>query len=239
MRTPTEAPIGRSRGSLARSAAHAPSRSRSGVSRGACGSDGVGVAPERPLQPSNFWAMEIRIDPSQSFTDLRSAPSRELLLDRDDELLDLHRQLVCLPVGTSGAIGQAVEPGVPVAVEDLVAGLARDAELTAQRSHLLAVEETGHESQTFVHLAPLLPGHGLLPSHCGGKVLPMSPEWSATHLSGSTPFGLADSQSQFPIRMNGAQKNGCEKRSSISPSRKRACVACSASAFVQPSDRSV
>jgi hypothetical protein len=46
-----------------------------------------------------------------------------------------------------------------VAVEDLVAGLARDPELHAQRRHLLALEQAGDKPESLVHDVTLLPRH--------------------------------------------------------------------------------
>src|SRR5262249_41783010 len=51
-----------------------------------------------------------------------------------------------------------------VALEDLVASLARDAELAAQRGHTLTVLEPDHESHPFVHDRTLLPWHPPSPS---------------------------------------------------------------------------
>src|SRR5690349_10741392 len=99
------------------------------------------------------------MQPPQLLADLRGAPARPLALEPNDQLLDLEGQLVGLPVGPARAIGQSLEPAVSIALENLVAGLARDFELAAQRRHLLAVEQPGHESQPFVHLATLLPWH--------------------------------------------------------------------------------
>lgn len=62
------------------------------------------------------------------------------------------------------AIGETFEPGFVVAREDLVAGLTGDAELTAQRCHLLAIQESGNELQSFVHGFTRLPGHLALPA---------------------------------------------------------------------------
>jgi hypothetical protein len=62
-----------------------------------------------------------------------------LALELDDQALDLHRQLVGLPVRPATAISQPRDPAVLVALEDLVPGLARDIELAAQHRHLLAL----------------------------------------------------------------------------------------------------
>ena len=42
-------------------------------------------------------------------------------------------------------------PTVPIARVDLVACLARDAELPPETGHLLTVQELGNEAETFVH----------------------------------------------------------------------------------------
>jgi hypothetical protein len=72
------------------------------------------------------------------------------------------------------AIGQAVQAAILVALVDLVAGLAGDIEFPTQAGHLLAVEQSSHESETFIHFGTLLPGHLRLPQ--SPEVLPMSPE---------------------------------------------------------------
>jgi len=79
-----------------------------------------------------------------------------------------------MAVGSSAAIGEPIQATVLVALEDLVAGLARDIELPAHGGHRLAVEEPGHESETLIHLGTLLPRHFALPQ--SAEVLPMSPE---------------------------------------------------------------
>ncbi len=72
------------------------------------------------------------------------------------------------------SVGQAVNPAVLVAVVDLVAGLARNAELTAETAHHLADKQPADDSETLFHDLTLLTGHDSLPHR--EKVLPMSPE---------------------------------------------------------------
>src|SRR5207244_1440611 len=62
-----------------------------------------------------------------------------------------------------------------VAVEDLVAGLARDTEPTAQDCHLLPVQQSGNELHPFIHLVTLLPG-----AFCSPRKRP----YCVTHVSG-------------------------------------------------------
>ena len=66
-----------------------------------------------------------------------------------------------------------LNPAVPVASVDLVARLAGNPELCAQRRHLLAIEKAGNKPETFIHDVTLLPRH--LPLLSRGKESPMSP----------------------------------------------------------------
>ena len=54
-----------------------------------------------------------------------------------------------------------------VAIEDLVAGLAGDAELAGEIGHGFALEQAGHEAQALFHHRTLLPGHLHLPPKSG------------------------------------------------------------------------
>ena len=114
------------------------------------------------------------MQPNELVADLRRAPVGLLPLELNDQLLDLKGEPVRLSIGPSTAIGQALEPAILIALEDLVAGLARDIELPAQRCHLLAIEQTRHKSKPFVHFVTLLPRHFALPQ--SPEVLPMCPE---------------------------------------------------------------
>ena len=101
-------------------------------------------------------------------------PARIFLLERDDQRLDLQRELVGMPIRPPAPVGQPVQAAVLVAGVDLVAGLAGNAELTAEAGHRLAVQQAGNESKTFFHDTTLLPGHNLSPAK--GE--------SVTHVSG-------------------------------------------------------
>src|SRR4030095_12525594 len=76
---------------------------------------------------------------TELLADLGRAPAGILALPPDDPRLDRGRQAVRLAERPAVAVGQGLEAAIFVAVEDLVAGLARDAELGAQRRHLLAL----------------------------------------------------------------------------------------------------
>src|SRR5262245_41937616 len=68
---------------------------------------------------------------------------------------------------------QPFESTILIAVEDLVAGLARDIEFPAQRRHLLALEQASHEAKSFIHLVTLPPRHFAPPQR--PEVLPNVP----------------------------------------------------------------
>src|SRR5215469_5241979 len=108
-----------------------------------------------------------------------------LLLELQDRLLDLERQLPGMPVGPSGAISEPLDPAVLVTAEDLVAGLAGDLELPTQPGHLLPVQQTGHKPQALVHRVTLPPRHLRTLRKCR-KVSPMSPEYCVTYVSERT-----------------------------------------------------
>src|SRR5205807_9213895 len=103
------------------------------------------------------------------------APAGRRVLEVDEVVRGLDGELADMAVGPSGAIRQALHPAILVAVEDLVAGLARDLELPAQHRHLLPIQTPSYEAKPFVHLVTLLPRHLRTLRKCR-KVSPMSPE---------------------------------------------------------------
>jgi hypothetical protein len=107
--------------------------------------------------------MHIRIEPDHPLPDLRRAPAWLVLLQARDQRLDLERQLIGVAIRPPRAVGQPFQADLVVAGEDLVAGLARDAELPAQRRHLLPVQRSGNKPQPFIHGPTRLPGHLALP----------------------------------------------------------------------------
>jgi hypothetical protein len=76
----------------------------------------------------------------QELPDLAGAPMGLVPLEPDDRALHLVRQLVGIAHRPARAIGQGLQPVLLVAIEDLVAGLARYAELPTQMAHLLAFQ---------------------------------------------------------------------------------------------------
>jgi hypothetical protein len=127
--------------------------------------------------------------PDQELADLAGAPMRLVALEADDQAFDLGRQLVGIAYRSARAIAERLEAVLFVAVEDLVAGLARDAELPADLGHRVTVQQSGDKSQTLVHYRTLLPGHRHLPPGMpGGRCYPCvryktSPMSRAAHRS--------------------------------------------------------
>ena len=117
---------------------------------------------------------KIAVEPAhQKLADSAGAPVRLLLLAADDEAFNLPRELIGVADRPARAVRQGLEAVVLVALEDLVAGLARDAELPADLAHRLAVQKTRDEPQTLLHNRTLLPGHRHLPPGMpGGRCHP-------------------------------------------------------------------
>jgi hypothetical protein len=113
----------------------------------------------------------------QLFADLGRAPAGILPLQTHDRRLNGCWEPIRLPVRAVAPIAEGLNPAVLVAVEDLVAGLARNPELGAQRRHFLALEQAGDKPESLVHDVTLLPRHA--PS-CGGKVSPIRSEYAVT-----------------------------------------------------------
>ncbi len=105
------------------------------------------------------WWLDHRELPDQLLPDLGCAPGRVILLELHDRFLDLKRQLVGIPKRPATTILQADQAEVLVAIENLVAGLARDPEFPAHHRHLLAIEQAGNKLKTFIHTVTLIPGH--------------------------------------------------------------------------------
>src|ERR1700684_4502629 len=71
----------------------------------------------------------------QFLPDLPRSPVRFIPLESQDGRLDLHRQLVSIPVGAPRAVGYPLQATLLVAVKDFVPRLTRNMELPAQRGH--------------------------------------------------------------------------------------------------------
>jgi len=98
------------------------------------------MAIEHRMHRADRGRVHIRIKPGQSFPDLRRPPARLVLLDAHDQRLDLDRELIGMAIRPARAVGEPFQACRVIACENLVAGLAGDAELTAQPRHLLAIQ---------------------------------------------------------------------------------------------------
>jgi len=74
------------------------------------------------------------------------APQCCFALALDDQPLDRPGQLVGVSNRPARAVGERLGYFLSVAVPDLVASLARDAELAAHTAHAFPVEQTGDEA---------------------------------------------------------------------------------------------
>src|SRR6476619_6944275 len=117
----------------------------------------------------------------------RSPKSPRLLgLQADNQGLDLGRQLIGVADRPPGAVVQRLEPVLPVAVKNLVAGFAGSPELPADLGHGLSVEQAGDKAQAFFHHRTRFPRHPHLPPKKSEKCNPcvrykMSPMSRAAH----------------------------------------------------------
>jgi len=93
--------------------------------------------------------VNIGIKPSQPFPDLRRAPGRLILLQTHDQRLDLDRKLVSMAVGPPRTVGQRLKAAVVVASDDFVAGLARNAELSASSNRAMNFRRSSMGLHTF------------------------------------------------------------------------------------------
>src|SRR4029077_9491658 len=73
------------------------------------------------------------------------------------------RQLVGVANRPARTVGQGLETVFLIALEDLVAGLARNAERATDLAHRFAVQQLSDKPQALVHYRTLLPRHPHLP----------------------------------------------------------------------------
>src|SRR5437899_3119897 len=129
----------------------------------------------------------------QAFADLACAPVGLLPFEVQNGGLYLLGQLIAVTPGPAGTVRQSFQTGFFVAVKDLIAGLARDSELSTESRHFFSVQQASHKANTFIHNRTLLPRHHSLPLK--GK--------SVTHVSGTNchpcvrPLTL---ETRFPSR---------------------------------------
>ena len=120
----------------------------------------------------------------QELADLARAPVRLVALEADDQALDLRRQLVGVAHRPARAVAQGLEAVLLVAVEDLVAGLARDAELAADLRSSPRPRAGGRQTAG-ARPSPNTPSTASTPpARHRQEVLPMCPVRSVTYVSG-------------------------------------------------------
>src|SRR5271166_731181 len=117
---------------------------------------------------------KVAIEPAhQKLADFAGAPMRLVSLERDDQSLDLRRELIGVADRPPRTVAQRLKALLLVPVEYLVAGLARNPELATDLAHRLAIQKPGDEPQTLIHDRTLLPGHRHLPPGMpGGRCHP-------------------------------------------------------------------
>src|SRR6476469_751211 len=102
----------------------------------------------------------------------------------DDEALNLRWELVGISDRPPGPIAQRSQPRFLVPIVDFVSGLARYTKISTDVTHCLTVEHAGNEPKALFHHRTLSPRHRHLPPQKSGKVLPMCPVRTVTHVSG-------------------------------------------------------
>src|SRR5215475_11472165 len=146
--------------------------------------------------------------PNQELADLARAPMWLRGFELDNQGLDLSRQLVGIAYRAFGAVTQRLKPVLLVTVKDLVAGLARNAELPAHIRHRLPVQETSDKAQALFHYRTRFPRHPHHPRNKSGKcnpcvryVLECTPNLGQKN-GDSSPFwgGLFEHQRTKPIQ---------------------------------------
>src|SRR6478752_7019358 len=170
-----------------RNSAFRERRAARAVARPAAAPDQA-VAIEHRVDGAFGWNPDIAVEPpDQKLANLARPPMRLLGLEADNQGLDLGRQLVGVADRPPGAVAQRLEPVLPVAVKNLVAGFAGYPELPADLGHGLSVEQAGDKAQAFFHHRTRFPRHPHLPPKKSEKCNPcvrykMSPMSRAAQL---------------------------------------------------------
>jgi hypothetical protein len=95
------------------------------------------MAIEHGMDGAFGGEFDVREAAQQPLADLASAPAGMLILHVQDIVLHLKRELVGVAIRTTAAIGESLHPALLIAIEDLVAGFARNPEFPAQLRHRL------------------------------------------------------------------------------------------------------
>ena len=117
--------------------------------------------------------LDVSVEPAhQQFADLARTPVRLLGLEADDKGLDLLRELVGIAHRPSGAVAERLQAVFLVAIENLVAGLARYAELPADLGHGFPFQKPGDKAKALLHYRTRFPRHLHLPQNKSGMCNP-------------------------------------------------------------------
>src|ERR1700693_3021912 len=84
------------------------------------------------------WNRNTRKPADQALSDFASTPAGVLALHVQNIVLHLKGKLMGIAIGTAASVGQPLNPTFLVAIEDLVAGLAGNAEPPAEFRHRFA-----------------------------------------------------------------------------------------------------
>src|ERR1700722_7908097 len=106
----------------------------------------------------------------QPLADFANTPAGMFVLHIQNVILHLKGKLVSVAIGTPASVGQPLHPAFLITIEDLVAGLARNAELPAQIRHRLPSQSPSPELNSFIHDRTLLPRHPLSSQQKGESV---------------------------------------------------------------------
>src|ERR1700730_10807354 len=145
------------------------------------------VAVEHRVNGAFGGNLDVSVEAThQQFADLAGAPVRLLALQPDDQGLELLRELVGVTYRPPGAVAQRLEPVLLVAIENLVAGLAGNAELPADLGHGFPIQKPGDKTKALFHYRTRFPRHLHLPQNKNGKCNPcvryvLSPMSRAAH----------------------------------------------------------
>src|SRR5581483_3893191 len=130
---------------------------------------------------------DVAVEPShQELADLARPPVRLLGLELDDQSLQLLREMIGITHRPSRAVAERLQAVFLVAIENLVAGLARYAELPADLGHGFPIQKPGDKAKALFRYRTRFPRHPHLPQNKSGKCNPcvryvLSPMSRAAH----------------------------------------------------------
>src|SRR5712671_6550201 len=101
--------------------------------------------------------------PDQEFADLARAPMGLVSLEPDNQALNLLWQLIGIAHWPARPVAQGLKPVRLVAIENLVAGLPRYAEIPAYVRHGLPLQQAGDKAKALFHHRTRRPRHQHLP----------------------------------------------------------------------------